>query len=104
MRTTDIGTGSIADRANAVAMTLQACPTLAAVESHYSQVTRALDALAERIAAARRRGSVPMPVAPSLRWLDAVVRESPALDGADGEVLRAELRAAIARLRLLAGR
>jgi hypothetical protein len=104
MRTAPIGTGSIADQTNAVAMTLKGCPTLSAVEGHYSQVTRTLDALAGRIAAARRRGSVPLPVAPSLKWLDAVVRESPALDGPDGEVLRAELRAAIARLRLLAGR
>jgi hypothetical protein len=63
-----------------------------------------LDQLAERISRARHRGSVPLPVAPALKWLDATVRESPALDGPDGAPLRDKLRAAIARLRLLAGR
>ena len=103
MSTTDIGIGSISDKIHAVAMILKECTSLAAVESRYSLITRTLDQLAERIAEARRRGSVPMPVAPALKWLDQVARELPALDG-PGEVLRSELRVAIARLRLLAGR
>jgi hypothetical protein len=101
--TADIGVGSIADKCHAVAMTLRGCESLAAVESHASRILGALDQLAERIALVRRRGSVPMPVQPALRWLDEVVRSHPALDSDAGEVLRAELRAAVARLRLLAG-
>jgi hypothetical protein len=104
MSTTDIGIGSLSDKINAVTMILQACTSLAAVESRYSLMTHTLDQLAERIAAARRRGAVPMPVAPALRWLDATVKELPALDGPDGAPLRDELLAVIARLRLLAGR
>jgi hypothetical protein len=104
MSTTDIGIGSISDKIHAVAMILKECTSLAAVESRYSLITHTLDQLAERIAGARRRGSAPMPVAPALKWLDQVARELPALDGPDGEGLRSELRVAIARLRLLAGR
>jgi hypothetical protein len=104
MRTTDVGVGSLSDKIHGVAMILKECPSLAAVEGRYAQIMRTLDQLAERIAGSRRRGSVPMPVAPALRWLDTVARELPALDGPDGAPLRDELRAAIARLRLLAGR
>jgi hypothetical protein len=102
--TADIGVGSLSDKIHAVAMTLRACESLAAVESRYSHILRTLDQLAERIARARRSGSVPMPVAPALKWLHHVVQELPALDEPGGEGLRAELLAAIARLRLLAGR
>jgi hypothetical protein len=104
MSTSSIGIGSIADKIHAVAMILQECHSLAGVEARYSLITRTLDQLADRIADARRRGSVPMPVAPALKWLDQVARELPALDGPDGEALRLELCVAIARLRLLAGR
>jgi hypothetical protein len=103
MSTTDIGIGSISDKIHAVAMILKECTSLADVESRYSLITHTLDQLADRIAGTRRRGAVPMPVAPALKWLDQVAKELPALDG-PGEVLRSELRVAIARLRLLAGR
>jgi hypothetical protein len=101
---TAIGTGSISDQLNAVAITLRECPSLAAVESRLSRITHTLDGLAERIAGCRRRGGVPIGVAPALKWLDQVVRELPALDGPEGEVIRQELRAVVTRLRLLAGR
>jgi hypothetical protein len=104
MSSTDISVGSLSDKIHAVAMILQECDSLAGVEARYSLITRTLDQLADRIAEARRRGSVPLPVAPALKWLDQVVRELPALNGPDGEALRSELRVAIARLRLLAGR
>jgi hypothetical protein len=105
MSTTEIGIGSISDKIHAVAMILQECHTLAGVEARYSLITHTLDRLAERIAGSRRRGSVEMPAAPALKkWLNQVARELPALDGPDGEGLRSELRVAIARLRLLAGR
>jgi hypothetical protein len=100
----DIGVGSISDKIHAVALTLKECQSLAGVQARYCRLMLTLDHLADRIAGARRRGSVPLPVAPALKWLDCTVRELPALDGDSGEVLRAELRAAIARLRLLAGR
>jgi hypothetical protein len=104
MSSTDIGIGSISDKIHAVAMILKECTSLADVESRYSLITHTLDQLAEPIAGSHRRGSVPMPVVPALKWLDQVARELPALDGPDGEGLRSELRVAIARLRLLAGR
>jgi hypothetical protein len=104
MRTTALGIGSLADKIHAVALTLKECQSLADVQARYCRLMLTLDHLADRIASARRRGSVPLPVAPALRWLDQVVRDMHALDGDAGEVLRAELRAAIARLRLLAGR
>jgi hypothetical protein len=104
MSTTDIGIGSISDKIHAVALILQECTSLADVESRYSLITHPLDQLADRIAGARRRGSVPTSAAPALKWLDQVARELPALDSPDGEGLRSELRVAIARLRLLARR
>jgi hypothetical protein len=99
-----IGSGSVTDRIHSVAITLKECPSLAAVEGRYSAITHTLDGLAERITFCRRRGGVPMGVAPALRWLDQVVRDHPPLDGPEGAPIREELRALVSRLRLLAGR
>jgi hypothetical protein len=101
---TAIGTGSISDQLNAVAITLRECPSLAAVEGRLSRITSSLDGLAERITGCRRRGGVPIGVTPALKWLNQVVRELPALDGPEGEPIRGELQALVSRLRLLAGR
>jgi hypothetical protein len=78
---------------------LRQCRDLADVQAAYPRVLSYLDFACRRVEwVARQRGSSPA-VVPPLRWLDAVLRDHPALDSAEGEALRAELRGLAARIR-----
>jgi hypothetical protein len=95
MRTTAIGTGSVADQVNAVAILLQGLPDRAAVEYRWSRIVRALEAVRTRCGAVRCRGGRPVGVDGPMAWLDQVVRGHPALQEPGAEPLRAELLALI---------
>src|SRR5262249_55290978 len=99
MRTAPIGVGSAADQINQAAITLRLCPGIAEVEYQFSSIVRRLEYVRERVDRVARRGGSTPGVAGSLRWLDQVVRDHPALDSAEGESLRAELRSLVARIR-----
>jgi hypothetical protein len=98
MRTAAIGTGSAADQVNGVAILLRQCEDLAAVEYRWPRLVRALEAIADRAAAVRRRGGEPAGLDGSLAWLTEVVHDHPALRGLDGAPMRQELLLLIDRI------
>jgi hypothetical protein len=95
---TQLGAGSIADRLNAVAMTVQECEDLPAVAGNWSRIVRALELIADRAAVVRRRGGSLAGVADLLDCLDQVVRDHPALQESEGRGLQAELLTLIRRI------
>ena len=98
MRTAAIGTGSIADQLNGVAILLRGCEDIATIEWAWPRLVRALEAVAERAAAVRRRGGEPAGLQGSLAWLRQVVQDHGALSGPDGEPMRQELLLLIDRI------
>jgi hypothetical protein len=102
MQTTPIGVGSPADQLNQVAILLRLCPDTAAVERRFADIMRRLERVRRRVdRVARQGGSTPGVFGP-LRWLDSVLRDHLALDSAEGEPLRADLRGLVAKIRTLA--
>ena len=95
---TQIDSGSIVDRLNAVAMTLRECEDIPAVAWKWGRIVRALELIADRAASVRRRGGSLASVAGPLDWLDQVVRHHPALQETEGAALRDELLALIRRI------
>ena len=95
---TQLSAGSIADRLNAVVMTVQECEDLPAIAWKWSRIVRALELIADRAAVVRRRGGSLASVAGPLDWLDQVVRHRPALQETEGAGLRDELLALIRRI------
>ena len=95
---TQLSAGSIADRLNAVVMTVQECEDLPAIAWKWSRIVRALELIADRAAVVRRRGGSLASVAGPLDWLDQVVRHHPALQETEGAGLRDELLALIRRI------
>jgi hypothetical protein len=95
---TQLGAGSIADRLNAVAMTVQECEDLPAVAWKWSRIVRARELIADRAAVVRRPGGSLASVAGPLDWLDQVVRDHPALQESEGRGLQAELLTLIRRI------
>jgi hypothetical protein len=67
---TQIDSGSIVDRLNAVAMTLRECEDLPAVAWKWGRIVRALELIADRAASVRRRGGSLTSVAGPLDWLE----------------------------------
>jgi hypothetical protein len=102
MRTVAIGRGSPADILNAVAITLRELENLPAVAWRWGRVVGALEGVARRLGAVRSRGGSTASVAGPIAWLEATVRDHPALEGPDGEPLRSELLRLIDRIRNLA--
>jgi hypothetical protein len=99
MRTTAPGTGAPADVLNGLIIQLRSCADLRAVVARWPRLCRTLEDVARRVSATRARGgSTPAVVSP-LKWLDAVLRDHPALDEPGGEPLRSELRSLVARIR-----
>ena len=95
---TQLSAGSIADRLNAVVMTVQECEDLPAIAWKWSRIVRALELIADRAAVVRRRGGSLASVAGPLDWLDQVVRHHPALQETEAAGLRDELLALIRRI------
>jgi hypothetical protein len=93
-----IGTGSISDQVNAVAMTLRQCDDLAAVEYRWPQLIRVLKGSAERAARVRRRGGEPAGLDGALAWLSEVVHTHPSLRGPRGAPMRQELLLLVDRI------
>ena len=90
--------GWIANRLNAVAMTLQECEDLPVVAWKWGRIVRALELIADRAASVRCRGGSPTAIAGPLDWLDQVVRNHPALQEPGAEPLRDELLGLIRRI------
>ena len=65
----------------------------------FPNIVRRLEHIRCRVDAVHRRGGSSPGVAGPLRWLDSVIRDHAALDSPQGEPLRAELRAIVARIR-----
>ena len=95
---TQIDSGSIPDRLNAVAMTLRECEDLTTIAWRWPTIVRALKAIAERTASVRCRGGEPAGLAGSLAWLHQVVQDHAALSGPDGAPMRQELLLLIDRI------
>jgi hypothetical protein len=93
-----LGAGSIADRLNAVAMTLQECKNLPVVAWKWGRIVRALELIAHRATVIRHRGGSLANVAGLLDWLNEVVRYHPALQESEGAALRDELLGLIRRI------
>jgi hypothetical protein len=100
---TQIDSGSIVDRLNAVAMTLQECEDLPVVAWKWGRIVRALELIVDRAAVIRRRGGSLANLAGPLTWLDQVVRDHPALQEPGAEPVAEELQRLIDRIRDLAG-
>ena len=95
---TQIDSGSIVDRLNAVAMTLQECEDLPVVAWNWGRIVRALELIVDRAAVIRHRGGSLANVAGLLDWLNEVVRDHPALQESEGTALRDELLGLIRRI------
>jgi hypothetical protein len=93
------GIGSPGDQVNSVTVLLHQCQDLHAVEWAYPRLLQHLDYVKQRVDRVARQGGSCPGVAGPLRWLDQVLRDSPALDEPGGEPLRAELRQLVARIR-----
>src|SRR5262245_34990373 len=91
VRTAPIGTGSVSDRINAVAMTLRACTDLKAIGWAYPRLDRALKDVTARVAIVRHRGGEPPGIDGPLDWLRHVVEDHPALQAPEGRGLREAL-------------
>ena len=91
MRTAAIGTGSIADQLNAVAIILHGFADLAELEYRWPRLVRSLEALGNRAASVRARGGMPLGLDGPLDLLRQVVRDHPAFAEPGGEPLRVEL-------------
>jgi hypothetical protein len=91
--------GSTADRVHAGTGQLKGCEDLGAIEYRYSQIVDALEDVIRRASMVRWRGGSIAGLDTAAHWLDQVVRSHWALDSHEGETLRAELRAWVARIR-----
>jgi hypothetical protein len=69
------------------------------VEAIHPGLVRCLEFAERRVAGIARKGGSNHGVIPMLKWLDAVLRDHAALDSEEGEVLRAELRGLVGRIR-----
>jgi hypothetical protein len=78
---------------------LRACRDLADVEGCYPRIAHSLEFARRRVEFMRRRGAVHAAIRGPLAWLDTVVRDHQALDSAEGEAIREELRRIVAVIR-----
>jgi hypothetical protein len=89
MRASGIGTGSLNDQVNAVAILLAGLEDIAAIEWGWSRLVRSLESIADRAASVRRRGGIPR--IDAVGWLEQVIREHEGLGGVVGHSLQDEL-------------
>jgi hypothetical protein len=94
---TTLGTGSIIDQLNAVAITLRELENLPAVAWRWGRVVGALGLVADRVTAIRRRGGDPG-IDGSLAWLTEVIHGHQALQAPGAEPLREELLLLVDRI------
>jgi hypothetical protein len=91
--------GSPADCVLSAVVMLRQCRDFVDVETAYPRILGYLEFAARRVGwVARQKGSSPAVLAPC-KWLDAILRDHAALDSAEGEALRAELRGLVGRIR-----
>jgi hypothetical protein len=98
---TTIGTGSIIDQLNAVAITLRELENLPAVAWRWGRVVGALEDVVRRLSVVRRQGGATASVAGPVAWLEATVRDHPAMQEPGAEPLREELLRLADRIRYL---
>jgi hypothetical protein len=96
MRHAALGTRSINDQLNAVAILLKSCEDRAAIEHQWGRIVKALKWAAGRARAVRLKGGLPRIEA--LTWLESTIREHEAFIRLDGESLQAELLTLIRRI------
>jgi hypothetical protein len=90
--------GSPGDIVNDATVRIRTCRSLEELERVYPILVRTLEFTARRVEWIGRKGGSSPGVHGPCKWLDQVVRELPALDSAQGEPIRAELRALVARI------
>jgi hypothetical protein len=94
--------GSTVDHVHAVAGQLKGCEDLAAIEYRHSRIVDTLEGVVRRALMVRCRGGTAPGLDTAVQWLDQVVRDHPALEGPQGEPIRAELLSIVGRIRHLA--
>jgi hypothetical protein len=99
MRTIAPGTGSIADQLNAVAIVIRACADLPELEYRWPRIVRSLKASTDRAGRVRRHGGAPVGIDGPIAWLEATVKDHPALREPGAEPLQSELLGLIRRVR-----